>query len=147
MTIKAGAESTGGGFCLIETRAPVGHGPPLHVHHNEHEAFYILEGALEIICDGQPYHANAGGFAFLPCGVAHTLRVVGESPVRMLTITVPGGAEAFFRAAGRPADGPGLPPPAGIDIAMLSQVAPRHGIEIVGPPIGATATASGLNNE
>ena len=47
MTIKATAATTAGDLCLIETTAPIGHGPPLHVHHDEHEAFYVLEGELD----------------------------------------------------------------------------------------------------
>ena len=50
-----------------------------------------------------------GAFAFLPRGIAHTFRVVGDRPARFLTIAAPGGLEGFFRDAGRPAAGPGLP--------------------------------------
>jgi hypothetical protein len=54
----------------------------------------------------------------------------------MLTFAVPGGLEAFFHEAGRPAQGPGLPPPAPVDVARLALVSARHNAEIVGPPIG-----------
>jgi mannose-6-phosphate isomerase-like protein (cupin superfamily) len=135
MTVKATASSTDGGLCLIETRAPVGHGPPLHVHHDEHEAFYVLEGELEIVCGPERYRAGPGAFAFLPRGIAHSFCVVGEAPVRMLTFGVPGGLEDFFRDAGRPAEHRGLPPQADLEIATLKKVAARHNHEIVGPPI------------
>jgi hypothetical protein len=81
------------------------------------------------------HHAGPGAFAFLPCGIAHGFRVVGEAPLRMLTFGVPGGQEDFFRDAGRPAEDLGLPPEADLDIAMLKEVAARHNHEIVGPPI------------
>jgi len=122
MTITATAQTTGGHLCLIETRAPVGHGPPLHIHHDEHEAFYILEGAMEIVCGDERYSASAGGFAFLPLGVPDTFRVTGGSPARFLTLAVPGGLEGFFRDAGRPAEGPGLPPQTPPDVALLRRV-------------------------
>ena len=77
MTIKATAASTGGDLFLMETRLPAGFSPPLHVHHDEHEAFYVLEGELEIACGSERYSAAAGAFAFLPSGIAHTFRVVG----------------------------------------------------------------------
>ncbi|WP_214323740.1 hypothetical protein [Nonomuraea sediminis] len=44
MTVKAGADQTGSAFTLIEWSAPVGFGPPQHIHDREDEAFYILEG-------------------------------------------------------------------------------------------------------
>jgi quercetin dioxygenase-like cupin family protein len=134
MTIKATAETTGGHLCLIETNAPAGHGPPLHVHHDEHEAFYVLAGTLEVQCGDERYRAGAGAFVFLPRGIPHTFRVVG-GPARMLTLATPGGLEAFFREAGRPAEGPGLPPPEPVDVERLRQVAAHHNSQIIGPPL------------
>jgi mannose-6-phosphate isomerase-like protein (cupin superfamily) len=136
MTIKATAATTAGDLCLIETTAPIGHGPPLHVHHDEHEAFYVLEGSLEVVCGGERYEAGVGAFAFLPSGIAHTFRATGEGVTRVLTIAMPAGIEHFFREAGRPAEGSGLPPAAALDVEMVKSVATRHRIEFVGPPLG-----------
>jgi quercetin dioxygenase-like cupin family protein len=134
ITIKASAETTDGHLCLIETNAPVGHGPPLHIHRDEHEAFYLIAGTLELQCGEQRYRAEAGAFVFLPAGIPHTFRV-SEGPARMLTIAVPGGLEAFFREAGRRAEGPGMPPSAPVDVELLKSVGERHGSQIVGPPL------------
>ena len=105
ITIKATAASTGGDLFLMETHVPADFTPPLHVHHDEHEAFYVLEGELDIVCGSERYRAGTGAFAFLPSGIAHTFRVIEEA--RVLTIAVPGGIEGFFCGAGRPAEGPG----------------------------------------
>jgi quercetin dioxygenase-like cupin family protein len=142
MTLKATSANTAGELMLIETAAPVGHGPPLHVHHDEHEAFYVLEGRLEIVVGGVRHEARAGAFAFLPRGIAHTFRVIGDAPARLLTIAVPGGLEAFFREAGRPAEHDGPPPPARLDIARMRAAGARYHNEIVGPPLGAPGEAS-----
>jgi quercetin dioxygenase-like cupin family protein len=142
MTLKATASSTGGELMLIETLAPVGHGPPLHVHHDEHEAFYVLEGRLEVLVGGARHEAGAGAFAFLPRGIAHTFRVIGDTPARMLTIAVPGGLEGFFREAGRPAEHDGPPPAAGLDVARMRAAGARYHNEIVGPPLAALDPAS-----
>ncbi len=136
MTIKATAASTGGELFLMEALVPSGFSPPLHVHHDEHESFYLLEGALDIVCGGERYHAAAGDFMFLPRGIAHTFRVVSERPARILNISVPGGAEGFFREVGRPAERPGLPPAGPVDVARLTEVAARYNNEIIGPPLG-----------
>jgi quercetin dioxygenase-like cupin family protein len=134
ITIKATAASTGGELFLMETHVPAGFSPPLHVHHDEHEAFYVLEGELDIVCGAERYRAGAGAFAFLPSGIAHTFRVIEEA--RILTIAVPGGIEGFFRGAGRPTEGPGMPPPSAPDIAAVTQIAARYNTEFVGPPLG-----------
>jgi mannose-6-phosphate isomerase-like protein (cupin superfamily) len=42
--IVAGASSTDNSFSVVEVMDPPGGGAPLHVHHGEAEAFYILEG-------------------------------------------------------------------------------------------------------
>jgi mannose-6-phosphate isomerase-like protein (cupin superfamily) len=135
-TFKATTGSTGGELLVTEALMPVGFGPPLHVHHNEHEAFYVLEGRLEIACGSNRFEAGAGAFAFLPSGVAHTFRVIGDVPARVLGVAVPGGLEDFFREVGRPAERDGMPPQGLIDIAALERAATRHGNEFVGPPLG-----------
>ena len=60
ITIKATAASTGGDLFLMETRVPADFSPPLHVHHDEHEAFYVLEGELEIACGSERYRRRRG---------------------------------------------------------------------------------------
>lgn len=137
MTIKATAAATGGDLALVESLVPAGFGPPLHVHHDDHEAFYVLAGELDIVCGGERYRAGAGAFVFLPRGIAHAFRAVGDDTTRMLTIGVPGGVEGFFRDAGRPAEHAGLPPRTTPDIAALKQAALRHNNEIVGPPLAS----------
>jgi quercetin dioxygenase-like cupin family protein len=135
MNIKATSASTGGELFLMEAFMSAGFSPPLHVHHDEHEAFYMLEGEVEIVCGQERYLAKEGSFAFLPSGIAHTFRVLSES-ARCLTIALPGGLEGLFRGAGRPAAGPGLPPPSGFDVELVKSVASRFNIEFVGPPLG-----------
>jgi quercetin dioxygenase-like cupin family protein len=134
MTVKATAESTDGQLSLMETQAPEGHGPPLHIHHEEHECFYVLAGELEVLCGEERYQAGPGAFAFLPSGIPHTFKVT-SGPARFLTFGVPGGLDGFFREAGRPAAGLGLPPVEPPDIARLAQVAAKYGSEILGPPL------------
>jgi quercetin dioxygenase-like cupin family protein len=108
MTVKAGAKQTGGAFTLIEWSAPLGFGPPQHVHDQEDEAFYLLEGRLAIDCGDRHWTAGPGDFAFLPRGVPHCFAVT-EGPVHGLQITTPSGFEDFLGELSRPATGPGLP--------------------------------------
>ena len=109
MTIKATAGTTDGHLCLIETHAPAGHGPPMHVHHDEHEAFYVLEGELDVACGDERYRAPAGSFAFLPRGVAHTFRVVGDAPALLLTFGLPAAWRASSATPAARPMAPGCP--------------------------------------
>jgi mannose-6-phosphate isomerase-like protein (cupin superfamily) len=138
--MKATAATTGGAYGLFESIVPSGFSPPLHVHHREDEAFWVLSGALTIRCGDDTFGAPAGSFAFLPRGVPHSFVVESDEPVRMLTLISPGGGEQFFVAAGRPAEFDGLPPNAPVDRAMLARVAAEFDMELVGPPLTRSGT-------
>jgi len=138
MTIKATGETTGGGFGLVESLIAPGFSPPLHVHHREDEAFYVLEGEVTMRCGDRTFSAQAGSFVFLPRDVPHTFVVEGDTPVRMLTLLTPGGGEGVFVAGGRPAEHDGLPPAAPPDIEKLRRASEQFGAEIVGPPMQPT---------
>ena len=135
MVLKATGESTGGAFGLVESLIAPGAAPPLHVHYAEDEAFYVLEGELTFTCGDETARATAGSFVFLPRGIPHGFVVESDTPVRMLTLLVPGGGERIFVEAGRPAEGAGLPPAAPPDIPLLKRVAQKYGNDIVGPPL------------
>ena len=78
-TIKASAEQTGGRFSFIEETAPQGAATPLHVHQEDDETFYVLEGELTFYFDAdQPIAASAGSFVHIPGGAAHAFRVDSE---------------------------------------------------------------------
>ncbi|MEV0899133.1 cupin domain-containing protein [Actinoplanes sp. NPDC049802] len=131
MNIKAAT----GAFTLIEWSAPEGFGPPPHIHGLEDEAFYILDGEIDIECGDKRFTAGPGDFALLPRGIPHGF-VVTRGPVRGLQITTPSGFEEFVAEAGRPATRPGLPEPSVPDIPLLIAAGQRLGHQIVGPPPG-----------
>jgi quercetin dioxygenase-like cupin family protein len=132
MTIKATAAATDGHLCLIETYAPAGHGPPMHVHHDEHEAFYVLEGEVAFVCGGEWLTGGSGTYVFGPRGVPHGFKVVGESAARILLLCAPGGFEQFVLELGEPEPAPGASPSAP-DMGTLMAAAARFDIQILGP--------------
>jgi quercetin dioxygenase-like cupin family protein len=136
MTFKALARDTGGRLAVWEQLLPHRSSPPLHVHHGEDEAWFVLDGTLTFQVEDRTWTADAGTFVWAPRELPHTFRV--DSPTaRLLGLTVPGGFEEFFLATGRPAEAPTVPPPpeGPPDIAGLSAVAGRYGCDIVGPPL------------
>jgi len=136
---KADFGDTAGAYCVMEHLLTPAANPPMHVHADEDEAFYVLEGEVELKVGGAVVRATPGTFALAPSGSPHAFRVCTPS-ARMLVITssasggTNGGAEAFFRAAGTPADAPVLPAPEAPDPVRLTRLAAEHGIEILPPP-------------
>ncbi len=92
--LKASQRSTGGALSVFE--ASIDAGPPLHIHEQEDECFYALDGELSVRCGGDAFQAAAGSFVFLPRGRPHRFWASG-TPARLLLIAVPGGIEDYFR--------------------------------------------------
>jgi quercetin dioxygenase-like cupin family protein len=87
VTAKADGAATGDAFIVAETTlAPGGFEPPLHLHREMAEALYLLSGRLDLHIGDDRRIAVPGTFVSIPPGVAHTMSVAGEEPVRMLMI-------------------------------------------------------------
>ncbi len=99
VTIKLRGEDTGGAFSQVIAGANPNDGPPLHVHHNEDEAFYVLEGELEIRIGDELHAATPGTLVYGPKGIPHTFRNVGSTYAEMLVTLIPAGFENFFEEA------------------------------------------------
>ena len=95
VVVKASADSTGGAFTIFEENRPVDTG--LHVHENEDELFYVLEGEHVFHVGDREFHAGPGGLVFAPRGVPHAQRRVVPRTGRVLVLTSPAGLEGFFR--------------------------------------------------
>src|SRR5579863_6262958 len=135
VTVKASAETTGGRAAVFELLATQGAGSPLHVHHNEDEWFYVLEGDLTFWVGGKVIRAGAGGFVYGPRGIQHTFLV--NSPLsRFLLVTEPGDFSDFLRAMSQPALTPTPPPTPSEppDMELIIATAAKYGIEVLGPP-------------
>jgi len=126
MTLKAADADTGGAFTLLEAAEPPNFGPPLHIHTNAAEAFYVLEGEYHIFIDDQAYACSAGSFIFIPAGTRHGFRV-GSVPSRKLNLYTPAAMVGYFdqlSAALIAGDA---------DPSTLDAIARRHGMEVIGP--------------
>jgi mannose-6-phosphate isomerase-like protein (cupin superfamily) len=135
ITIKASAETSGGGLSLIEALVGKGPGAPLHVHHRDNEWFFVLEGEMAFWVGGTVIEAPAGTFVYGPREIPHTFDVI-SSQARFLLGTDPAGFDGFVRMVGEPAKTLTLPPPADSppDMGPLVAAAEQFGIEILGPP-------------
>ena len=95
MSVKATKADTNGAFSLLEAQEPAGFGPPLHIHRDAAEAFFVLEGEYVIFLDGREASCPAGSFIFIPAGVPHGFRV-GDVPSRKLNLYTPAAMIGYF---------------------------------------------------
>jgi quercetin dioxygenase-like cupin family protein len=97
VTLKAAGAETGGTLAVYEfVIPPETAGPPLHIHRNWDEAFYVLDGEMTFLIDGRTSTAPAGAFVFIPHGIPHTFWNESAVPARQLTIFTPAGIEHYF---------------------------------------------------
>ncbi|MFN2470355.1 MAG: quercetin 2,3-dioxygenase [Gaiellaceae bacterium] len=130
--IKATAADTGGQMTIVEVTEPRATEAPLHVHHNEDEAFWVLDGDVTFEIGEATVEAHAGDYAFGPRHIPHRY-TVGAAGCRMLFILTPGGFEDLVMAMSEPAGARTLPPPSieEPDMAEIKAIAEAHGGEVL----------------
>ena len=64
-------------------------GPDPHVHRQHSDAFYVLEGEVEFLVNGEWRRGGPGSFFSAPPGVEHGFRIAGEQPIRVLNVHAP----------------------------------------------------------
>lgn len=126
------SEETEGRFCLFENRSAGRTKTPIHVHADDDETIYVIEGRLTAIVDGEPRRLAPGESLFLKRGVPHQLMNPGNQLTRYVLIGTPSVFERFLAEAGHELPkGEMAAPPAPADIARLAAAAPRFGITIL----------------
>ncbi|MCC6231493.1 MAG: cupin domain-containing protein [Verrucomicrobiales bacterium] len=121
---------THGAFALIELTGQPGDSVPPHVHRREEETFHVLEGELEIWCDGHTVRLRAGDTFFAPRNRPHSPKFVGTQPGRLLITLTPAGFERAFRELD------GLSAGGAPDMAAVSELLQRYGCEFLPPLAG-----------
>ncbi len=76
--------------------APRSFGAPPHVHHDEDEYFYILQGELTLLNEDQVVTAPAGAFAALTRGHLHAFWNASDRDTYALIAVAPGDFGSFF---------------------------------------------------
>ncbi len=131
ITHKVSGADIDGAYSLLEVEL-VGDGPPQHIHKTEDEAFYVLEGEINVLLGERTIKAKAGTFVRIPRGTVHTFCRIEKKPAKLLAIFTPAGFEKFFDEA------------VDLDVtdteayvAKAKELAKKYNLEIVGPPLDA----------
>ena len=126
VTVKASEEDTGGVVSVLENEEPPGFGPPMHVHHDCAEAFYVLAGEYIMNLDDREIVCPAGSFIFIPKGTRHGFRV-GDVPSRKLNFYFPAAMVGYFDDLAVALQREG------VSESELAGITAAHEMEIVGP--------------
>ena len=130
---KATASNTAGRFdFILETLDPLT-GPPLHVHDEQDDTFYVLKGVLTVQAGDEILDLDPGDFISIPPGVAHTFDNVrnGDVGVEVINVMTPGGLFPMIEDMARVPSSPD-------QFDGVKAATRRHGTTIVGPPLRVT---------
>jgi mannose-6-phosphate isomerase-like protein (cupin superfamily) len=86
---------SGDDFVIFQWTAEVGHHwiAPLHVHHHDDEAWYVLSGTLGFRLGDDEFEASPGAGVLARRGTPHTFWNAGQSEAEYLLVMTPGIAD------------------------------------------------------
>ncbi len=129
-TFKVSSKDCRGDFFAMEHHHTAKGGPPRHLHHNQDEWFYVIEGEYIVEVGTQIHRLKAGDSILGPREVSHAFAFVGETTGRFLITYAPAGKmEEFFdsqdKAGGR-------------SVVKDAKTLHAYGMELLGPPLSVT---------
>jgi mannose-6-phosphate isomerase-like protein (cupin superfamily) len=127
-TFKVSTQDSRGDFFAMEHTNQKKGGPPRHLHHNEDEWFYVIEGDYLVEVGSHTHRLKAGDSVLGPRGTSHAWAFVGNTPGRLLITYAPAGKmEEFFDSRDRQG---------GRTTYVTDAAAMRaYGMELLGPPL------------
>ena len=121
--IRVSAAETDGAYSVVEIVSSPGDSTPMHVHQNEDEHTFVVEGSARIACGDKTIEAAAGMAVNLPRNIAHAWGNPTNSPLRILVTCTPGGVEEALRLIARGDD---------VDITAMAE---KFNVRVVGPTL------------
>lgn len=126
--VLAADRQTCGEFTLLQTQSePSGFGPPMHLHRDAAEAFYVLEGEYLMYLEDRQQLCPPGTFVYVPRAVPHTFKVASAGPGKKLNLFSPAAMAGFFEDLAE-AEAAGIATPSELD-----KIAAKHHMEVLGP--------------
>lgn len=114
------------GMLVLENTFQAWGGPPRHLHFDQDEWFYVVEGSFIFEVGATAYRLQPGDSLLAPRRVPHVWAFAGEGRGRILVGFTPAGQmEDFFRRYMR---GSVMPP-------KDPEIWRAHGMELLGPPL------------
>lgn len=125
--IKVSGGDTDGRLGVFEYVGRVRGGPPVHLHEDQDEIYFVQEGEYLFQVSDRRTVVKAGGMIFLPRAVPHAFAQLTDSGRMLFMFSPAGDMEAYFRQLATLQG----PPPPEQERALFAD----HGMRLVGPPI------------
>ena len=126
--IKVSTLDTNGALSVAEITSLHRGGPARHLHHEQDEWFYVVEGEYVIEVGEERYEPGPGDSVLAPRKVAHVWARVGEGTGRLIAALQPAGEiEAFFEDVAKLGTSP--------EREELQKAFSSHSMELAGPPL------------
>ena len=128
LDIKISGKDTNNDLAVFEQTglSPNG-GPPLHIHIDQDEWFFVTEGEYLFQCGSEKFHMKAGDTIFLPRNVPHAFVQLTEKAKTIVSYMPAGKMEAFFAVTDK-----WTSPPSKEEVAGVFA---DHGMKVVGAPL------------
>jgi DNA-binding transcriptional MerR regulator/quercetin dioxygenase-like cupin family protein len=137
---KVSARDTNGALCVFEFNG--GGSGPRHLHYDQDEWIYVLDGEIELLLGEDRLRLATGESVFIPRKVSHVWGCTDGTRTRIINVYHPAGRmEEFFRAVGQAAVSD-LPTREQVlanrytdeQRTFLHQLFAAHGMDLLGPP-------------
>lgn len=119
--IRVPAADTNGVYSFVEIASEPGDGTPLHVHQNEDEYLFVLEGTARCALGDKMFDAEAGTMLALPRNIPHAWGNRSTTILRMAFVVYPGGVEEAMRVIAKGG------------VTNIEALARKFGVSVLGP--------------
>ncbi|HEX4264651.1 MAG TPA: MerR family transcriptional regulator [Verrucomicrobiae bacterium] len=129
---KISSQDTNGAMSVFEFTG--GGGGPRHLHHDQDEWIYAIEGEFEFHLGKKQFRLRPGECVFIPRKVSHVWAGTSATPGKIINVYQPAGKmEEFFRKVSTFKN-----PPIheALDLDEFHRFFEDYGMRLLGPPIG-----------
>ena len=132
MDCKVSGQDTNGALCVFEFNCKSG--GPRHLHHEQDEWIYVIDGEFEFQVGDKRFRIGASESVFIPRKVPHVWTCVSRKPGKIINMYQPAGKmEEFFRELGKYDGKPYVHEVLSID--DFRRLFHGHGMDLLGPPL------------
>jgi mannose-6-phosphate isomerase-like protein (cupin superfamily) len=127
--VKLSGKDCGGRCVIFDTLRPEKVGPPLHLHTDCDEWFFVREGDFKFQVAGEAMHLGAGDSLLVPQNIPHAFVKTSEGTARLIVMHQPAATmEEYFRSVITTADQ---------TVEGRRTLAEKHGMRILGDGLKA----------
>lgn len=124
---KVSGRDTSGGLCVYDTIRTAKGGPPLHVHREQDEWFFVRRGEFLFKIGDNTHRLKSGDTLLGPRRVPHAFACVSDEGTLMIAFQPAGTIEQLFQDIGLLRRAPTLDD--------WKAIACKHGVDVIGPPL------------